>query len=179
MDLGYELRGAGDGKGDGVFATRNFQPGETVLVGVIERRLPANHSHATQVSQSDYVLLGGLAPMVNHSCEPNCGIRLNKSGAPDLVARQEIVPGDEINFDYAMRNYSVEYFDASCQCGAAYCRSSVTGWKDLPDERRTAYRGLVAPYLIEADGDLARDRPETTPRRGERKRQEVSVGHSR
>ena len=148
---GYELRPGSDGKGDGVFATRRFAVGETVVIGTIERRLDRNDAHATQVSATEWVLHGGLGPKVNHSCDPNCGVRLNEAGAFDLVARRPIAPDQEISFDYAMRNYTIEHFPARCRCGAAICRGSVTGWKDLPDERRAAYHGLVAPYLLEID----------------------------
>ncbi|MGH2731946.1 MAG: SET domain-containing protein-lysine N-methyltransferase [Actinomycetota bacterium] len=147
---GCELRMTVD-KGEGVFATRHFRVGETVMVGVIERRLAKNTAHASQVSRSEFVLLGGMGPKVNHSCDPNCGVRLNESGAYDLMARRIITPGDEITFDYAMRNYSIENFPSRCRCGSEICRGSVTGWKDLPDERKVAYRGLIAPYLLEID----------------------------
>lgn len=151
--VGYELRTCGNGKGDGVFASRWFQAGETVLVGVIQRRLSKNTSHATQVGRSEWVLLGGFGPKVNHSCEPNCGVRINDSGAPDLVARWAIAPGEEITFDYAMRNFSIEHFPSRCSCGATNCRGTVTGWKDLSVERKAMYRDLAAPYLLEIDRD--------------------------
>src|ERR1022692_4253799 len=121
-----------DAKGAGVFATRSFQVGE--------RR---------------FVLHGGLITKVNHSCEPNCGVHLNASGAHDFVARQPIAAGQEITFDYAMRNYSVEYFAAHCQCGSPRCRDRITGWKDLPAERKADYRGFVAPYLTDIDNQRA------------------------
>ena len=151
---GYELRRAADGKGDGVFALRGFRLGETVMVGTIQRRLKANHSHATQVGRCEYVQLGGLCATVNHSCDPNCGVWVNSTGAPDLVARVDIAAGEEITFDYAMRNYSVDNFAIRCRCHARTCRGSVTGWKDLSDDRKAAYAGLVAPYLIEMDAEM-------------------------
>ena len=77
------------------------------MVGVIEAELDHNHSHASQLSEKRFVLHGGLIAKVNHSCEPNCGIHLNASGAHDFVARQPITAGQEIIFDYAMRNYTV------------------------------------------------------------------------
>ena len=104
----------------------------------IERRVDRNDSHATQVSRTDWVLHGGLGPKVNHSCSPNCGVRLNDSGACNFVARESIVAGQEITFDYAMRNYSVEHFPGGCLCGSDICRGSITGWKDLADERKAA-----------------------------------------
>ncbi len=114
-------------KGEGVFAARSFQVGETVMVGVIEAELDHNHAHASQLSEKRFVLHGGLIAKVNHSCEPNCGIHLNASGAHDFVARQPITAGQEIAFDYAMRNYTVEHFAAHCQCGSPRCRDRITG----------------------------------------------------
>jgi uncharacterized protein len=150
MDDGFELQTT-DNKGEGVFATRSFQLGETVLVGRIDRELDHNHPHASQISKERFVLHGGLIPKVNHSCEPNCGIRPNTSGAHDLVARESIGLGEEITFDYAMRNYSVEYFPNHCRCGSRHCRDRITGWKDLPAQRKVDYHGFVAPYLIGID----------------------------
>jgi hypothetical protein len=146
---------SGEGKGEGVFTTTCFQAGETVMVGEIERRLSENHSHATQVGLSEYVQLGGMGSKVNHSCDPNCGIRINSAGAPDLVARQRIPAGVELTFDYAMRNYSVEHFPGPCRCGSAACRGAVTGWKDLPDGVKARYQGFVAGYLLDLDGESA------------------------
>ena len=50
-----------------------------------------------------------------------------------------------------MRNYAIEHFPGGCLCGADNCRGAVTGWKDLPAERKADYEGLVAPYLLEID----------------------------
>jgi len=154
--VGYELCTPEDGgKGGGVRATRGFQIGETVMVGELLGDVAENDSHATQVSRTRWARHGGLGPKVNHSCSPNCGVELNETGACDFVARVEIADGEEITFDYAMRNYSIEYFPGGCLCGADICRGAVTGWKDLPAERKAAYEGLVAPYLLEIDRELA------------------------
>jgi hypothetical protein len=124
---------------------------QTVMVGLLERRVAGNDSHATQVSRTKWVLHGGLGPKVNHSCSPNCGVRLNDSEARDFIAREPIAADEEITFDYAMGNYSVEHFPGGCLCGSDMCRGSITGWKDLSDERRRPTGGLVAPYLLESD----------------------------
>ena len=126
------------------------------MVGVIARRLTKNHSHATQVGLSEYVELADLGPRVNHSCDPNCGVRQNENGAPDLVAMRFIACGEEITFDYAMRNYSIEHFPSRCRCGSGICRGAVTGWKDLPDEHKRVYGVHVSPYLREMEKDPAR-----------------------
>jgi len=147
-----ELRSAVDDRNDGVFTTRAFQTGDTVLLGVPGRPAPANHSHANQVSLTEWVFEDGNGPKVNHSCDPNCGVRVNPEvDGFDFVARRPIGAGEEITFDYAMRNYVIEHFPEVCLCGTELCRGAVTGWRDLPDERKAAYGDLVAPYLLAAD----------------------------
>jgi hypothetical protein len=150
MSDGVELRTTAE-KGDGIFATRSFHVGETVMVGRIDDELDHNHPHASQIGEHRFVLHGGLVPQVNHSCDPNCGIHLNSGGAHDLIARQPIEPDEEITFDYAMRNYMVEHFPAECRCGSRRCRHRISGWRDLPTQRKDDYRGYVAPYLIDID----------------------------
>jgi hypothetical protein len=153
--VGYELQLNPDGTGDGVFATRPLHIGETAMIGVIEGSLSGNDSHATQVSRTKWIRHGGLGPKVNHSCDPNCGVRLNETGACDFVVRREIATGEELTFDYAMRNYSIEHFPGSCLCGAETCRGSVTGWKDLSRDQKAEYDGEVLPYLLELDAEDA------------------------
>ena len=151
---GIELRTAAD-KGEGVFATRSFRLGETVMVGRIDGEVDHNHPHASQVSEQRFVLHGGLIPKVNHSCEPNCGVRVNSGGAHDILARQPIAADEEITFDYAMRNYVVEYFPAECRCGSRRCRGRISGWRDLSAQRKADYHGYVARYLIDIDNRRA------------------------
>jgi uncharacterized protein len=146
-DESVELRRMADGTGDGVLATRAFAIGETVMVGFLIGPLTGNDSHATQVGPDRWARHGGLGPMVNHSCDPNCGVRLNDADAFDFVARRSITTGQELTFDYAMRNFTIDHFPVDCLCGAENCRGSVTGWKDLPATRKSDYGELVAPYL--------------------------------
>jgi len=155
---GIELR-AVPMKGDGVFATRPFTSGDTVLVGHIEKRLSRNHSHASQIGEHEFVFHGGLISKFNHSCEPNCGIRLNASGGHDFIAMRDIKAEEEATFDYAMRNNKIDHFPARCTCGEKACRGSVTGWQDLPQIRKDQYAGFVAPYLIEMDAKTRTQKP--------------------
>ena len=152
---GYRL-GCTDARGRGVFALRSYREKETVMVGQIEAEVARNHAHASQVAMDRFVLHGGLVSQVNHSCSPNCGIKVNDSGAHDFVAVREIPIGAELTFDYAMRNFTIDYFPSRCRCGAEACRGSITGWKDLPPEWKQACRDQAAPYLLEFDADSAR-----------------------
>jgi len=76
------------------------------MVGFLVEALTDNDSHATQVGPGRWALHGGLGPKVNHSCDPNCGVQLNDGQAFDFVARRPIGAGEELTFDYAMRNFT-------------------------------------------------------------------------
>lgn len=150
MSVGYELKVSGE-KGEGIFATQPFKAGDLVMEGRIEKVLEENHSHASQIGLHTYVFHAGYISKVNHCCDPNCGVKVNETGAHDFVARKDIEVGEEITFDYAMRNYGIDHFPEQCMCGSPICRGQVTGWKDLPEDRKQAYEGFVAPYLLELD----------------------------
>ena len=83
MNKGFELREIFE-KGEGVFATRPFHHNEKFTVGIIEKILGSNHSHASQIGEHDYVLHAGLVSKVNHSCDPNCGMYLIAMDAKNI-----------------------------------------------------------------------------------------------
>ena len=88
------------------------------------------------------------ATYVNHSCDPNCGIK----GQIFLVAMRDIEIGEEITFDYAMalhRLAELPQYKFSCTCGSTTCRNYVTDedWK-IPELRRK-YAGYFQYYLEE------------------------------
>ena len=157
MEDRFELREI-SGKGIGVFATKSFKVGDIVMIGVIKEVLKGNNSHSSQIGENEYVLHAGLISKVNHSCDPNCGIRVNETGAHDFVAMVEIGVNEEITFDYVMRNYTIDFFPKQCMCGSKKCRVRITGWKDLPDEKKKEYESFVAPYLLELDAKNSRDK---------------------
>src|SRR5687767_1453189 len=105
MSSDYEILDT-EGKGRGLFAARRFVVGERVVAATVVERPVPNGVHATQVGRFEWALLDEAARTVNHSCDPNCGVRVDSAGIPDLVAMRTIFPGQEITFDYAMRNYT-------------------------------------------------------------------------
>ncbi|WP_299193712.1 SET domain-containing methyltransferase [uncultured Erythrobacter sp.] len=141
------------GRGQGIYALESFTKGDILYLGVLDDRPITNHSHASQISKTRFGFHKGLGSKFNHSCDPNCGIMLNATGGHNIVAMRDIAAEDEATYDYAMRNYRIEHFTASCGCGHAKCRGSITGWKDLPQQRKDDYAGFVAPYLIEMDAE--------------------------
>lgn len=153
---GYELKPM-EGKGEGMIATKPFVAKEVVMKGKIAKVLGGNHSHASQMGENTWAIHEGIIHKVNHSCDPNCGIRLNETGAHDIVAIKPIAQDEELTLDYAMRNYQIDHFPYECQCGAAKCRTHITGWKDLPQDVKDAYAPWAAPYLLELDKKYAQE----------------------
>lgn len=145
-----------DSKGWGVFTNFAFQKGEVVVEGKITEELSENSIHACQIGPGRFVLFDEVSQMLNHSCTPNCGIRENETGAHDFVAMRDIAAGEEVTFDYAMQNYTIQHFPNSCICGSSDCRGSISGWKDLPQEKKEEYMPWAAPYLLVEDGRPAR-----------------------
>ncbi|MBD2841875.1 SET domain-containing protein-lysine N-methyltransferase [Erythrobacter rubeus] len=143
------------GRGEGIFALKSFRRGDTLYVGVLDRGSTKNHSHASQLGKNTFGFHTGLGSKFNHSCDPNCGIIINDTGGHDIVAMHAIAIGDEATYDYAMRNYNIEHFPVVCECGNKNCRKVITGWKDLPQQRKDDYAGFIAPYLIELDREEA------------------------
>lgn len=81
---------------------------------------------------------------INHSCNPNCGIRGEITG----VAMREIESGEEITFDYAMLDDEPdERYNLQCACGEVNCRGLITGKDWLLPELQLKYKGYFALYL--------------------------------
>ena len=101
--------------------------------------------HTMQIDEDLYIgaiRMDEPADYVNHSCDPNAGIR----GQVVLVALRDIAPGEEVCFDYAMADGSA-FDEFACSCGAPHCRGKVTGndWQ-LPD-LWARYEGYFSAYL--------------------------------
>lgn len=84
----------------------------------------------------------GPGDYVNHSCAPNSGLR----GQIVLVAMRDIVPGEQVTFDYAMSDGS-DYDEFECNCGAPNCRHRVSGRDWRNPELWARYDGYFSPYL--------------------------------
>lgn len=149
-----EIReGALDGIGS--FANSDIKKGEIVFIKgghiVTREELFTSEIINSYLPLGDDYFVGATSPeeepsiklYVNHSCNPNCGIR----GEITFVSMRDIKRGEELTFDYAMvddENYSFE-----CACGTDNCRKIVTGkdWKILELQKR--YKNHFARYLLD------------------------------
>lgn len=109
---------------------------------------------ALQIGPDLYLDLESPGRFVNHSCEPNTGIR----DGIRLVALRDLDPGEEIRFDYSTTMQEDHWVMEGCRCGAPSCRGSVLDFRWLPlDTKLTLIRQNVVPgFVVTAELDGGR-----------------------
>ena len=142
--------------GKAVYAAQVFGEGD-LITRFRGRRFPADKvpspMHGTadrfvQVTPDAYLgPSGGIDDLINHSCQPNAGLRFTTAGV-FLIAIRPIAPGDEITWDYST-TLAGSNWHMICRCQSVGCRRIIGDFATLSPERRQWYRArnLVPPYL--------------------------------
>ncbi|TKD50511.1 SET domain-containing protein-lysine N-methyltransferase [Sphingomonas baiyangensis] len=146
--------------GKAVFARRAFDEGEPLMMFTGRRiradRVPSllrgSADRFVQVTPDHFMGPSGrIDDLVNHSCDPNGGLRFSPHGVT-LVALRAIAPGEEISWDYSTA-LAQSNWHMICRCGASGCRRVIGNFETLSAERQEYFRArnLVAPYLRRRD----------------------------
>ncbi len=118
-------------------------------------------TYALQIGPDLYIgASGDQDDFINHSCDPNAGLRIAGTQA-DLYAIRDIAAGEEILFDYST-TLDEDDFTMSCLCGTPSCRRIIRDGKYLPEEvwRRYLTLGIIPSYVQRSRAALAsRDAP--------------------
>lgn len=116
-------------RGKGVFATRDFKKGETVIIlhpkSIISKEDMSSLSedeqnHTTYAGSGKYYVMGSPERFVNHSCDANTYFKEKKD-----VALRDIKKGEEITTDYSLNG--IEDWKMECNCGSKKCRRIIYG----------------------------------------------------
>jgi len=130
--------------GQGVFATRHMDAGETVieylgeiitLAEAIARHPhdPLNPDHTFYFHLDDGRVIDGLhggnaAKWINHSCRPNCEPE-EVQGRIFIKTRRPVFHGEELTFDYGLVSDEPlsDELQArfACRCGSRKCRGTM------------------------------------------------------
>ncbi len=145
------------GVGLGVYAQRPFLHGE-FLFSATGQVLAEQTMFSLQIGWDQHLDAYPPARYLNHSCEPNAGVKTNSQGLPDFYALRDIAKDEEIRYDYAMTEYR-HYersrpeldFDLTCHCGAPTCRGRFGYYAELTPELKEKYRGFMSRYLVESE----------------------------
>lgn len=142
--------------GKAVFAGVPFASGERVVEfkgprvhkGMLPDTISGQADRFVQIDADHYMgPSGGVDDLINHSCDPNAGLRFCEHGI-FLHAIRDIAPGDEITWDYSTTLYESRW-QMECHCRSISCRGVIGDFAELADDLRERYRalGLVPPYL--------------------------------
>ena len=84
---------------------------------------------------------------LNHSCSPNCGLKIIGKKAK-LVAIRDIKAGEELTFDYSTTMYR-DTWSMKCNCGSSRCRYIISNFDSLPKRVQNEYKrlGIVPKYV--------------------------------
>jgi hypothetical protein len=147
--------------GEGVFAARDFSPGETVHIlndsravddaHPLRPELGEHHFHCDYLEGGKVILQPSPERHINSSCDPNTFVKTIR-GVRHVIARRFIRIGEEITYDYILNCHGGVVWQ--CNCGGARCRKTIgSSFFDLPVERQLEYLPLL-------DGWFLREHPE-------------------
>lgn len=152
MNPNLEVRGSRV-SGKGIFARNPINKGELLLAwgGKVMPIGDESGDFGVQITRSLVIVSpepDDVGNFVNHSCEPNAGIRERTL----LVAMWAIRSDEEITFDYAMclrPAPGVKRYEMTCCCGTPTCRGIVTedDWANPLLQHR--YAGYIEKYRQE------------------------------
>ena len=150
------------GKGRGVFAKEKIKKGEEVaafdgkVYGWRSRAWTTNERdvlhHAIQFEEKKWRDSAGIARVLNHSCEANCGV----IDLFRLVAMRDVSPGEEVTWDYEMTEDS-PWYRLRCRCGTPSCRKVIGTYQRMPAAVRRKYKGFISSWLVEKYGGATLD----------------------
>lgn len=136
--------------GKGVFADKLIKKGE--VVAAFDGKIYDDDfddwtddllNHTIQFAKTKWRDSKGVARYLNHSCDPNCGIKkLFK-----VVAMRDIQPGEEITWDYEMTEKS-DWWRLKCKCGTPICRKVIGNYRNMPKKIRQKYKGYISDWLL-------------------------------
>jgi uncharacterized protein len=144
--------------GQGVFTSRSIEAGAAVIRwgGTV---FTGADLRAGRVQQHTYVGIGrdlylgnpkdgepGLDDFMNHSCNGN----LWMSDEVTLIARHDVLAGQELTADYALWLNLPDYrMKTPCNCGSELCRHVITGLDWQLPALQGRYVGHFSPFINE------------------------------
>jgi uncharacterized protein len=138
--------------GKGLFAKEDIKKGEVIAdwaSGEVYEAGKASYlpeeikNHAIQFEENRWIDTKEIGSYINHSCEPNCGIK----GKFQIVAMRDIKKCEWLNYDYEMTEDSD--WKMQCKCESKNCRKIIGAYKNMPDRIRKKYKGYISEWLIE------------------------------
>ncbi len=144
LDRDVYVHDHGGKLGCGVFAARQFLPGELVfeITGqLIAASAYDGSTYAMNLDEDWYLEPTIPGAFINHSCSPNCDMLQITDTSNGLVARCNIETGTELCFDY---QWDAQWWIPRCRCNAKNCRGWVVGESEVKKMKRLSERNKKA-----------------------------------
>lgn len=130
--------------GRGIFAKKVIKKGEEIFKftgEIIDFEQTLNREDdfgdPLQIGKDLYLNLEEPMRFINHSCNPNTGIKNNVL----LIALENIQKGEEIYFDYST-SMDEDYWIMQCECRNENCRKLIKDFRHLPPQIKQKYLNL-------------------------------------
>ena len=150
-------------EGTGAFATRDFSKGTTIckMHGKVITFEKLKRLYETgkekicnplQITEKTYLDLAKPYVYVNHSCNPNCGMRKEA----ELFALKDIKKGEELYYDYSTTEWTYEKFgkykewSMECNCKSKKCRGTLGQFPTLDPKLKKEYykAGALQSFIL-------------------------------
>lgn len=146
-------------EGKGVFANKEFKENQKILEfrGDLFTKEQLPNIYSDKAEDDRYIQIGAnlyigpsgdLDDLVNHSCNPNCYVKIEGRRAY-LVALTNIKSREEITWDYSTTMYNFDW-SMECNCGSKNCRKVIKEFKFLPNDLKKKYAelGILPDYIL-------------------------------
>lgn len=128
-------------KGKGVFVLREYKRGDKIFhVNIgnlkkyttedINKNKGINKNHLDYVGKGKYVVDYSMASFMNHSCNPNCYVKIRTNYKRDIYALRDIKKGEELTHDYtatSIDQFGKSFWKFKCNCESKNCRKIIHG----------------------------------------------------
>lgn len=92
---------------------------------------------------------------MNHSCNPNCFVEIDKSGIKKsgksartrVRALRDIKAGEELTYHYATTDFDDRYEHFRCNCHSPICTGFFDGFRYLSEERQKELLPYASDYV--------------------------------
>lgn len=141
--------------GMGIFTRKKIKKGEIIYIlsgkridlnDVVKRIIAGkeNLDDPFQIGRRTYIDLNSFSRTINHSCNPNGGIRKTS----ELFALRDINKDEQITYDYSL-TISPTDWKMKCKCGSKNCRKVLGDILSVPKKRRDEYynQGALQTYM--------------------------------
>lgn len=162
-------------QGKGVFAIQNIMknsrlfhlnldllPSHSLEEIDNDPRLKVNGDHSDYVGNGRYVIDLSPPSYMNHSCNPNCYVRMKTITIKDVYTLRDIKKGEELTVDYTLTSVDQfagkDFWSLDCRCGSENCRGIVTGdFFTLPKETQLKFYQNLPSSIIRDFYDYFRE----------------------